>query len=134
MRHMLRLVLEKEGYQDYRSRQRRGCAEVLDKEAFSVILCDIRMPGMDGMAFLQEMRKRRIDATLIMMSAYGSVDTAIECLKAGAYDYISKALQARRSRADPALRPKKSCACNGKMPCCEGIGPAHSKRAPNHLP
>lgn len=90
MRHMLRLVLEKEGYRITEAAGGEEALKLLDKETFSAILCDIRMPGMDGMAFLQEMLKRRVDATLIMMSAYGSVDTAIECLKAGAYDYISK--------------------------------------------
>ena len=48
------------------------------------------MPQMDGMAFLGECAKRKLAATVIVMSAYGAIDTAIECMKLGAYDYISK--------------------------------------------
>jgi DNA-binding NtrC family response regulator len=90
MRHMLRLVLEKEGYRVVEAAGGDEALAILAGESFAVILCDIRMPGMDGLAFLQASREKAVEGTLIMMSAYGSVDTAIECLKAGAYDYISK--------------------------------------------
>ncbi|MEZ4600193.1 MAG: sigma-54 dependent transcriptional regulator [Syntrophotaleaceae bacterium] len=90
MRHMLRLVLEKEGYRVSEAGGGEEALALLQKENFSTILCDIRMPGMDGLAFLQAVKERNIEGTVIMMSAYGTVDTAVECLKAGAYDYISK--------------------------------------------
>jgi two-component system response regulator AtoC len=90
MRHMLRLVLEKEGYRVFEAAGGDEALSLLAKEDITIILCDIRMPGMDGLAFLRAVRDRNIDGTIIMMSAYGTVDTAIECLKAGAYDYISK--------------------------------------------
>ena len=57
---------------------------------YDFVLCDIRMPKMDGPALMREMRQRQIPATVIMMSAYGSEDTAVESMKLGAYDYISK--------------------------------------------
>jgi two-component system response regulator AtoC len=90
MRHMLRLVLEKEGYRVFEAAGGDDALSLLAKEDITIILCDIRMPGMDGLAFLRAVRDRNIEGTVIMMSAYGTVDTAIECLKAGAYDYISK--------------------------------------------
>jgi DNA-binding NtrC family response regulator len=90
MRHMLRLVLEKEGYRVSEAAGGKTALKLLEKEPCDMVLCDIRMPEMGGLAFLQEVIKRKLPATLIMISAYGSVDTAIECMKFGAYDYISK--------------------------------------------
>lgn len=89
-RHMLSVILVKEGYEVETS---ANAEEGLRKAAVSVfdqILCDIRMPGMDGLAFLREIKKTEIEATIIVMSAYGTADIAIEAMKLGAYDYISK--------------------------------------------
>jgi two-component system response regulator AtoC len=89
-RHMLSVILKKEGY-DIETASNGG--EALQKIAlnpFDQILCDIRMPQMDGLEFLNEVKKMEVDATIIMMSAYGTVDIAIEAIKLGAYDYISK--------------------------------------------
>ena len=90
MRHMLRLVLEKENYDVADTADAETGLEMLEKEEVDVVLCDIRMPGMDGLGFLRELEQRRLNPTVIMMSAYGSIDTALECMKQGAYDYISK--------------------------------------------
>jgi DNA-binding NtrC family response regulator len=90
MRHMLQLVLEKEGYQVSETANGGAALELLQAEAFDVVLCDIRMPGMDGRMFLQEAARLKLSPTIIMMSAYGTIDTAIECMKRGAYDYIAK--------------------------------------------
>ena len=57
---------------------------------YDIVLCDIKMPKMGGMDFLKLSRDRIGAATVIMMSAYGSIDTAIKAMKSGAYDYISK--------------------------------------------
>jgi len=63
---------------------------MIQKSPYDFILCDIKMPKMGGMEFLKLSRDRIDAATVIMMSAYGSIDTAIEAMKSGAYDYISK--------------------------------------------
>ncbi len=90
MRHMLRLVLEKEGYRVSEAGDGASGLRLLETEPYEVVLCDIRMPEMDGTAFLAEMGRRNLSATVIMMSAYGTIDTALDCMKQGAYDYISK--------------------------------------------
>ncbi|HBT83361.1 MAG TPA: hypothetical protein DEB35_08080, partial [Desulfuromonas sp.] len=90
MRHMLRLVLEKERYAVVEAGGGEEALAILSREAFAAILCDIRMPGMDGTAFLRQLASRGQAETVIMMSAYGSIDSAITCMKEGAYDYISK--------------------------------------------
>jgi len=90
MRHMLRLVLEQQGYRITEAKNGSVALNLLQQERFDAILCDIRMDEMGGLEFLQQEAVRSSTATIIMMSAYGSVDIAIECMKLGAYDYISK--------------------------------------------
>jgi len=90
MRHMLELVLKKAGYRVETVASAEAALLRLKAAPVDIVLSDIRMPGMDGLTFLDELRRRSIDVTVIMMSAYGSIDVAIECMKQGAYDYISK--------------------------------------------
>ncbi|RME41258.1 MAG: sigma-54-dependent Fis family transcriptional regulator, partial [Deltaproteobacteria bacterium] len=90
MRTMLRMVLARAGYEVAEADSAAAGLDTLRSEPVPLVLCDIRMPDMDGMAFLDALRTEQLETTVIMMSAYGSVETAIECLKKGAYDYISK--------------------------------------------
>lgn len=64
--------------------------ELINKESFDVILSDLKMPGMDGIALLQRIREIQPDATVIMMTAYATVETAVQAMKLGAYDYLTK--------------------------------------------
>jgi DNA-binding NtrC family response regulator len=90
MRHMLRMVLERDGYTVSEAVSGRQGLDRLQAGHYDLVLCDIRMPEMDGLTFLKEKQAQQFGGTMIMMSAYGSVDTAVECMKKGAYDYISK--------------------------------------------
>ncbi len=90
MRHMLSAVLKKAGYHVETAADGAEGLEMIQESQFDFILCDIKMPKMGGMEFLKLSRDRIGTATVIMMSAYGSIDTAIEAMKSGAYDYISK--------------------------------------------
>ena len=90
MRHMLSTVLEKAGYHVETAADGAEGLEMIQESQYDFILCDIKMPKMGGMEFLKLSRDRIGAATVIMMSAYGSIDTAIEAMKSGAYDYISK--------------------------------------------
>ena len=89
-RHMLSVILKREGYEVDAAPDGQEGLQKMTLNTYDQVLCDIRMPRMDGLEFLREVQKAGMDATLIMMSAYGTVDTAIEAMKSGAYDYISK--------------------------------------------
>jgi two-component system response regulator AtoC len=89
-RHMLSVILKKEGYDVEAASNGEEALQKISLSPFDQILCDIRMPKMDGLEFLNETKKTGVDSTIIMMSAYGTVDIAIEAIKLGAYDYISK--------------------------------------------
>ncbi|MBW2107302.1 MAG: sigma-54-dependent Fis family transcriptional regulator [Deltaproteobacteria bacterium] len=90
MRHMLSTVLEKAGYAVTDVPDAEQALSLLEDRQFDIILCDMRMPHMDGLAFLEEIADRGINTTTIAMSAYGTIDTAVEAMKLGAADYISK--------------------------------------------
>jgi len=89
-RHMLSVILRKERYEVETASNGEEGLQRMAVSTFDQILCDIRMPQMDGMEFLNEAQKMGMDIPIIMMSAYGTVDTAIKAMKIGAYDYISK--------------------------------------------
>jgi two-component system response regulator AtoC len=87
---MLSVILIKEGYEVETSSNGEEGLQKAAASTYDQILCDIRMPHMDGLAFLREIKKTETEATIIVMSAYGTADIAIEAMKLGAYDYISK--------------------------------------------
>lgn len=91
---MLQVVLSKAGYRTTTVTTAEDGLALLERSPFDLCLCDLKMPGMDGMQFLQELKRRGIQTTVIVMTAYGSHETAIAAMKAGAYDYISKPFQA----------------------------------------
>lgn len=87
---MLAVLLEKEGYQVASAANGKEGLELTLGDFYDIILCDLKMPVMDGMAFLEKFQEMQQDSTVIVMSAYGTLDTAIEAMKRGAYDYVSK--------------------------------------------
>jgi two-component system response regulator AtoC len=89
-RNVLTVILRKEGYEVEGAANGVEGLNKISVSSFDHVLCDIRMPQMDGLEFLAESQKTGAETTVIMMSAFGTVDTAIEAMKLGAYDYISK--------------------------------------------
>ena len=90
LRHMLSVMLVKQGYLVKTAATGDEALDMLSSTLFDFILCDIRMPGMDGREFLRQAIARHITAPIIMMTAYGTVETAVSCMQDGAYDFISK--------------------------------------------
>jgi DNA-binding NtrC family response regulator len=90
LRQSLGLLLSDAGYTVTAEQNGRRALERATAEAFDVVLCDVRMPEMDGITFLRNYRGRGGSALVIVMSAYGGEDAAIAAMKEGAYDYIPK--------------------------------------------
>ncbi len=90
MRHMLSSLLNKSGYRVDTASDGADALEMVDQTLYDFILCDLKMPHMNGMEFFDTARDKLWATTVIMMSAYGSIDTAVEAMKKGAYDFISK--------------------------------------------
>jgi two-component system response regulator AtoC len=67
-----------------------GDGALIEHERFDIILSDVVMPNMDGIELLRRLKDLKSDAAVIMMSAYGTIDNAVEAMKLGAYDYIAK--------------------------------------------
>lgn len=90
IRKTLSEILSYEGYKiDEAGDGEEGLKKFTDKE-YDVVLCDIKMPKMDGIEFLDKAKEVNPDVPVIMISGHGNVDTAVEAVKKGAYDYISK--------------------------------------------
>jgi len=94
LRQSLRLILSDEGHTVAEAADGVAALERATGESFDVILCDVRMARMDGLEFLRRYRASDGTALVIMMSAYGAEDTAIQAMKEGAYDYVAKPFRA----------------------------------------
>jgi two-component system, NtrC family, response regulator AtoC len=90
LRHLLTVILTDRGYQVRAVGGAAAALEELKARDFDVVLTDVRMPGGDGIALTRAIQDRQPGATVIVMSAYGSHDAAIDALKAGAYDFLPK--------------------------------------------
>lgn len=90
IRKTLSEILSYEGYKiDEAGDGEEGIKKVKEKE-YDVILCDIKMPKIDGIEFLEKAKEVVPDIPIIMISGHGTIETAVEAVKKGAYDYISK--------------------------------------------
>ena len=90
VRAMLALVLRKEGYEVLEAVDGQAGVELARREQPDVVMMDIRMPRLDGMAAFRLMKQEQSASTVILMTAFATVDAAVEAMKSGAYDYIIK--------------------------------------------
>ncbi len=93
LRESLGMLLAAEGYDVALADCADSALAELDRESVDLVLCDLRMPGMDGLELLPQLVKKVPGATVLMMSAFGSADLAIEAMSRGAYDYLAKPFQ-----------------------------------------
>jgi two-component system, NtrC family, response regulator AtoC len=87
---LLHEILSKEGYDISTAPHPKAALERIAERAPDLVMSDIHMPDMDGLAFLEQLRARQHDMPVILMTAYGSLKTAVDGIKAGAFDYLSK--------------------------------------------
>ena len=91
VRESMSLILKIEGYKVDTVRDAVNALKVIDSgKKYDFIICDIKMPVMDGLEFLTEFKNREKDSIVIMISAYGTIESSIKAIKYGASDYISK--------------------------------------------
>jgi DNA-binding NtrC family response regulator len=83
-------LLTNRGYQVTAVNSGDATIAALQSQGFDVVVLDLKMPGMDGIATLKEVMKLKLPPQVLMLTGHGSIDTALEALKAGAYDYLAK--------------------------------------------
>ena len=96
IRNSLKEILMDEGYEVETAEDGPSAIELAEKERYDVIFCDIKMPGMEGTEVLSKLREDGVDSAVVMISGHGDIDTAVECIKKGAYDFIQKPLDLNR--------------------------------------
>ncbi len=94
LRRSVSLILEDAGYEVVQADGAETGLRLAERDEPQIILCDVRMPEVDGLAFLDRYREGGGGALVIMMTAYGSIELAIDAMKRGAYDYVSKPFSA----------------------------------------
>jgi two-component system nitrogen regulation response regulator GlnG len=90
LRWVLERGLRKVGYDVTAVADGNAAIQAYEAEPFDLVFLDIRMPGVDGLAVLERLREIRPDAYVVVMTAHGSMDTAIKAMQRGAYDYLAK--------------------------------------------
>ena len=96
IRNSLGEILTDEGYDVDTAEDGAVAIEMLGKEHYDVVFCDIKMPGKDGGEVLDYVSSEGIDSAMVMVSGHGDIDTAVECIKKGAFDFIQKPLDLNR--------------------------------------
>ncbi len=95
MRDSLTAALTAQDHRVYGYESAQEALTMIKQQPFDVVLTDLRMPGLDGVALLRELRRLGLDVPVILMTAHASVETAVEAMKLGAFDYVQKPFNAQ---------------------------------------
>ena len=96
IRNSLSEILSDEGYEVDKAENGLMALDLVGKEKYDVIFCDIKMPEMDGIEVLDKCVEMGIDSAIVMITGHGDIDTAVDCIKKGAFDFIQKPLDLNR--------------------------------------
>ena len=131
MRRVLSALLARDGFRTLEAADGEAALESLAREPVDAILTDLRMPKMNGLELLEVVRRRHPDIPVVMLTAHGTVGSAVEALKRGAFDYLTKpfdpdeirqvmdkAVSTRRlARGSPPTRIPSRC-CSARANGC----------------
>ena len=90
IRHVLGALIKDFGYDVHTAESAREALEAFTANPFPIVVTDIRMPGMDGLALLERVRNQNPDTQVDMITGHGDMDTAVECLRLGAAAFVAK--------------------------------------------
>ena len=90
LRTVLGMLLRRQGYTVTTVEDGKAALDALESDVYSVLLTDLRMPGLDGLGLLKRVNERWPKLPVVVLTAHGTVDVAVEALKHGAFDFISK--------------------------------------------
>ncbi len=97
VRSALSGVLRDEGYNVQAVESGEACLDRVSRTAYDVIVLDIWLPGIDGLATLARLRERRVDAPVVMISGHGNIESAVRAIKLGAFDFVEKPLSLEKT-------------------------------------
>src|ERR1700722_6180264 len=108
IREFLEIMLRKEGYEVTCAEDGQKALEILKKKAFDMVISDLQMPNMTGLELLKSVNEQYPDMFFMMITAFGTTETAVEAMKLGAYDYLTKPFKIDEVRINiaNALRSK----------------------------
>ncbi|MFN5418424.1 MAG: sigma-54-dependent transcriptional regulator [Flavobacteriia bacterium] len=96
IRRALKEIFEFESYDVHEAENGKEGLEKIKNNSYDLVFCDIKMPEMDGIEVLEAVQKEKIDVPMIMISGHGNIETAVESIKKGAFDFIEKPLDLNR--------------------------------------
>src|SRR5262245_43046320 len=90
IREFLEIMLKKEGYEVTTAEDGQRAFDLFKKKNFDLVISDLQMPNMTGIELLKNIKDASPDTLFMMITAFGTTETAVEAMKMGAYDYITK--------------------------------------------
>ena len=96
IRSLMKEILDDEGHVTDVAEDGEVGLQMAEKERYDVIFCDIKMPNLSGEEVLGRLKDKGIDSPVVMISGHGDIDTAVKCIKLGAFDFLSKPLDLNR--------------------------------------
>ena len=125
MRRVLSALLERDGFRAFEAADGGAALELLKREQVDAILTDLRMPKMNGLELLEAVRRAHPEIPVVMLTAHGTVGSAVEALKQGAFDYLTKPFDPDEIRQvmEKAVNTRRLAAREARLPADEDPEP-----------